>query len=542
MCKRKPRLPRFLPFPTGNINGLFLPSCMAALRKVDYQWWFYVGLLTDKSKEKHSFELSFITIENHKIPPLFRKKLAIVDFDFTFEIKKGEKSFHASSISNPESKKISLKALHNFLGWLNVSADNKSFNMRITPLLLCDRHGPKARLSYNPAESSPTLSMYSGYFGQPGACYDFHATGKTFLMYYASDKPSTPVVYVYKVALKLVDERGIVPEGWGGYVGINQCQSKSDPKRNLSVEYAQPRLRIKSWSIKLSPYKTHSGDTYEFSNDDGFDFLWLDRQALHPEPSAFKSASLEAASSPITHISKRMGLTRGIGEAIQKFKRIDRAKIRVQTLNRIKKNIQARQPEAAKQLYCGCWLALTLTQGLYKDISAVFVAFWREARIIGDYDTDKKNDAIGGFMNLYLGLLKRGDYYDPVSAYTLTDVLEMNDHAPLISHPYRIHFTEQFSKIGNLPDPERWAKTIEITVKGSTQARHALAAYAKRVESKEPQTVDQDVVFTLNTVSRYTVTTLQGSSFYEGAAEVKDGEGNLIGSAWVEQMVGEPEK
>lgn len=537
-------LPRFLPYPTGNINGLMSPDCMTALKNSDSQWWFYVGLLTDdRDKDKHSFELSFITIENHNFHSAIAKKLVAVDFDFTF--KDGDQSFHASSFTGPASSGSSFKPGDNpnFLGLLDVSTANDSFNLSVLPLFN-DEHGTIAKITYNPADSSPNpFSLYAGYVGQPGACYDFNARGSTFLTCYNSNNDPTTVLYAYEVEFQLVDERGIVPEAWGGYSGVDLTKSTSNPNHNLSVEYAQPRLRVKSWHIKLTPYEPASGDVYNFSSNLGSDFLWLDRQALYPEPWAFKTTNLGATTGSIARINKSIGLSSIVDEAIEQVMNHDLIKTGGHTTNQIKKHLPATQGQLP-QLYQGCWFGLTLTGGHYAGISAVFVAiwsqlYWQRPGNLGNYDTDYISeegvkDAWGGFMNLYLGMLKRGDCYDPMSAYVLTDVLDMNN---MPSDRYRIRFTEQITDISDIQDPQRWAKTIEITVKGHSQARYALAAYAKRGEREENPAIDQDVVFTLNIVSPHTITTV-GSSIYEGAAEVKDSEGNVIGSAWVEQMVG----
>ena len=236
------QIPRFLAYPAGNISQLGLPGALALLDNAHAQWWFYVGLLMDRSNRLHSFELSFIDTA------LFN--LTIVDFDFSFEIdggaESGGRSFHATSTSGGSR----LEALFNMLGHLRVLSTNGSFDLTVSSI---QPGGPSAKVTYNLHDRTQAPSMYLGYLGQPGARYDLDAKGRTFLTQYPSAASSKPALYAYEISLSMVDERGLVSEGWGGYSGIDLAEllaglKEPPPSTNVSVEYAMPRLSVKSWT------------------------------------------------------------------------------------------------------------------------------------------------------------------------------------------------------------------------------------------------------------------------------------------------------
>jgi hypothetical protein len=536
MAADSSRIPRFLAYPPGNINGLSLPSAMATLDDVQSQWWFLVGLLQERSGAVHSFELSVIDTQI--------LSLAVVDFDFTFDRdgganSKGGRSFHVTSTYGGERLTDWLDAFGNCLGRVQASGADNAFSLAVSSL---QPVGPKVSVIYDPAGSSPKPAMYSGFVGQPGAQYQVTASGRAFLTQYSAESVSPSALYAYELKLTVIDERGLVGEGWGAYVGIDPSAGSRDTTGNISVEYAMPCLHVKSWTVTLKPYAGISGETFTFANDVRKGSLWLDRQALHPQATASGGQS-----STLTMLGK--GVRMEIARLVASIYGAADPSIEAGSSGPdegIGKRLAAAIPCGAErtimpQLYRGCWLALSIDDGPYTGVSGDFVAFWNKARAVADYDTDRR-DAGGGFMNLYLGILQDQARYDPVSAYTVTDALVPGPGPGRL--PYRIQFTEQFQKIGDLPDPQRWAKTIQITVKGGTQARYALAAYARRADRHEAQSVDEDVVFTLRAASPYTTTTPISTCIsppvYEGAATLHDERGNTIGTAWVEQMVGDP--
>ena len=196
-----------------------------------------------------------------------------------------------------------------------------------------------------------------------------------------------------------------------------------------------------------------------------------------------------------------------------------------------------------KQLYQGCWLPVKLTKGVYAGSTLLFVAFWKEARATADYDTDNGDAYPTSFMNVYTGILGENNY-DTHSAYSLSDLLNPAAAAGKVAatnNNYRIRFIKQFQSIGVLKDPQRWAKEIEVTIKANSQARYAMAAYAKRAGKTETIGIDQDLVFIIQAVSNYTVTTtistIFGAPIYEGASTVINTKKTLVGSGWIEQMV-----
>jgi hypothetical protein len=525
-------LPRFFAFPTGNINGLSMPGALASLGQVKSQWWFYVGLLSDELGENHSFELTFISSPAAILP------IGVADLDFSFEraAPSGRAlSFHATSSYGGESPGAQLESALNVLGALKVEASDGSFRLSMESLF---ERGPKAVVAYDAAASQSLPRSFSGYLGQPGACYRIEAAGRTFLWEYDGGNRPIPSLYNYDLNLITLDERGLVSEGWGAYVGADpRRESPEDSTSDISVEYAMPRLKVAEWRVRLEP-ASGSGPAYSFENSTGGGYLWLDRQALHaPESVAGPSTR------PIVRGSSRIASAETLSGLIGAREGGLRPQGDISDFGRRLAGVLDARPAAkeSSQLYCGCWLAINLSDGPYAGIAADFVAFWGEARRIANYDTDE-GDATGGFMNLYLGILGEGEAYDPLSAYSIADVL--NGGGSPSRSPYRLRFTSQISSREDVDDPERWAKTIEITIRGGSQARYAMAAYARRSGRAEASSIGEDLALRLSVASQHTITTPISEKIsppvFEGAAIVADGRGSIIGSAWVEQMVGAP--
>ena len=205
-----------------------------------------------------------------------------MDCDFTFDQNGGSStpggtSFHLTSTYGGDENL--LQALANSLGVIKVQSANDTFGLAVYPFF--DK-GPNATIAFHLAQSPQTPSMYVGYLGQPGSRYTMDASGYAFLTQCTASTESDTVLFQYEITLQMVDERGFVQEGWGAFVGVDPCNPKS-AGGSISVEYAQPRLRVKSWEVKLTntePGKPGFESQYTFSGTDGSDHLWMDRQAL----------------------------------------------------------------------------------------------------------------------------------------------------------------------------------------------------------------------------------------------------------------------
>jgi hypothetical protein len=538
MVAGRSSVPRFFPYPAGNVNGLCLPEAMAMLDSVESQWWFLVGLLYGGGGDAHSFELS--VIDSGFL------NLAIVDFDFTFDldggaVTSGGRSVHVTSLYGGEQSADVKHALFNALASVRASCSNEAFSLEAWSL---QPGGPAATMRYNAERRQKQPSMYSGYVGQPGAAYDVKATGHAFLTEYSAKEVSSTVLYAYDVVLTLSDDRGLVSEGWGGYSGEDPLAAAAQGRwvGNVSVEYALPRLRVERWSITLTPASGASGRTFEFGNDEKSTLrssLWLDRQALHAPPSQGLG---QPDTSGFLRKGARMILAAALAKVAKTLESPSEGSVGSAVEGVVTKLVEVvgrgTEGRLLPSLYCGCWLSVTIDHGPYAGVTADFVAFWHPPRPKGDYDT-QRGDASGGFMNLYLGIL-RNPSYDPVSAYTVSDQLVCLREC--VRQPYRILFAEPFPEVQGLPDAGRWAKTIQVTIKGDTQARYALAAYAKRANPDAKESVSDDIVLTLRTLSPYTTTTpisqRVAGTIYEGAAVVENDAGVVVGTGWVEQMVG----
>lgn len=533
-------------YPTGNINALSLPYALSRLNDVNAQWWFYVGLVQDDQNQDHSFELTFIEPGG----VLGETGLTAVDFDFTFT-SQGE-YFHATSTYGGNSLDSIIQSIKNVVGFSQVTSQNDDFSIRVNSL-----SGTMVKVAYDPNNSQSGATMFTGQPGQPGGAYTLEGQGTTWLWRYHDADKERAAPYQYSLKLQLLDERGLVPEGLGSYVGVDPIHPGTK-KKNSSVEYAQPRLRVVGWAITLTRFPENTikswiedlegfAERYIFQGKTNSGQIWLDRQALFNAPTMRHSQGRALLSEALKKVQKTLG-------SQQMLRIIDdinghQKKSLTQYLSRIVTDgtLNTAILQQSQQLYVGCWLPLMLENGPYSGATLLFVAFWNKAKSIADYDTDAGDAKPNSFMNLYTGLLGTNGS-DPQSAYTLSDLLNPVD-AVSPSHgntnnAYRIHFTEQFQRIGSLPDPQRWASEIEVTVKALSQARYALAAYAKRAGQAETSGVDQDLTFIIKAVSPYTHTTTLsstlGAPIYEGASRIYDTEGNAIGSGWIEQMVGAP--
>lgn len=516
-------------YPTGNINGLSLPYALSRLVKVSSQWWFHVGRLKDADGSDHSFELNFLEPGG----TLGDLGLTAVDFSFTFTAQ--GQDFHAASSYGGEDPLQVLQSVINTVGFGKVLSRDQQYRLGVDLLT-----GTTVQVVYDAARSQKTASMFTGGIGQPGAAYQLEGQGGTWLWKYPSHGRGAVAPYRYQIKLGLLDERGMVSEGLGSYVGIDPVQQGQDAATS-SVEYALPRLRITGWSVALtrnpelwpvSLWESLEGfaPSYGFQGgEQASGHLWLDRQALFPASSYRLSQGRIQMAELLRHSSKGPGARPGASGQVPPV------------ASRLAALATAPQP-AGGQLYLGCWLPLILTAGPYAGSTLLFVAFWKEARPVADYDTDRGDAHAKSFMNLYTGLLGPGAA-DPHSAYTLSDLLNPGGFLESKNH-YRIHFTKPFQKAGDLPDPQRWASEIQVTVAAHSQARYALSAYAKRAGRDESLGIDQDLTFTLEAVSALTtgimISTKLGPPIYEGASRVYAEGGEEVGSGWIEQIVGDP--
>ena len=530
-------------YPTGNINGLSVPSALSRLNDVNTQWWFYVGLLRDADNNDHSFELTFIE------PGGLGGDLGItaVDLDFTFSDDGDD--FHVTSTFGGNGPLNVVQSVINMLGISKVSASKDTFEIDVK-----SSSGPNVQVAFDNENSTNMPAMFTGQIGQPGAVYTLKGKGTTWLWKHSASGKGECALYQYQLNVEVVDERGLVGEGLGSYVGINPLNPPPTPM-NSSVEYAQPRLRVKSWSIELVRHKEPVlitlleelegfKERYSFqsgSEDPGL--LWLDRQALFTASPARSGPGRTAIANTLATVKSAFG-TQQIVEALLD----ETPEATTHVAEHVAKAISA--PEADGQLYTGCWLPVILTEGPYAGATLLFTAFWNSAQQRAKYDTNAGSGEYGAkpnsFMNLYTGIIG-GNTYDPQSAYTISDILnpkEAYQGDKGSTNNYRIHFTKQFDKIGNLPDPERWGSEIKVTVNKHTQARYALSAYAHRAGNTEPQGPDTDLTFTIKALNRYTTTTplssILAAPVFEGASRIYASDGTEVGVGWIEQMVGKP--
>ncbi len=508
-----------LPSPNGNLNYIRLPGAMVA-EHGEYTW-SYLGTLYNKADQQPiSFEALMLQVGDlGKTCITTCKTLGLGFHSLEMSFKQDNVQYYIDSVYGGENQV--LQSIGQSLDLIESSATLKNFHVGTYPLLTKDKSATWSMQSDKQADPRPPL--FKGKVGQPGHIYDMTGSGKTFLWRYGENGKSSVQSYHYKMSLKLVDDRGVVAEGFGGaYVGPPLVSKTPNAKgKTVAGEYeiGQPRLRALSWSVQLTADNSHlpAGfkSIYQFSGNNGL--LWGDLGPVKSQPAVNAVRSVIMNNNLINAI------------ALKKPKVANKL---ITWLNKDKKNWS---------LYNGNWIAVEFTQGIYKGASMVFVPFWNKTpSTTPPYpDTNDKAWSVNGWADLYTGIIGN----DTASAYTVPETLVAGNPEPGTNPPagWVNPFEIKYLKLANQEKYSLlfpWVRELQVKISANSQMRYALAAYAHRLNPSVVDDPNQPIIINIRTLSPVTQNIFFSDKFtqaYEGAAIATVN--GVKEPSWVEQMV-----
>lgn len=304
--------------PGGTLSYATVTDAYNPIDCMDTEWWYFVGNLNDQYQQQHSLQLN-----------VFRKKINTTSvgagtLGFTFKYKGVDTylwtAYPDNLLSSP--------------GVFNATdASNNDYQINVD--------GPNIHYHF---QHDPSDNLHR--IGQVGAHYILSADGLGRIGT-TQLNPINGQAVRYQFNATVVDQRGMMPEGYNGFVGTADVPA--------SWEWAAPDMSTTSWSINIFDQSSNqliyqAGNTKPAHNQ-----IWLDRQSLY-EP---------ADKSPTN-------ATQAIKDSLQK----------------------------SSQLYLGTWMSFCLDNKPYKGLCGVAVAFWQPDVATSDMDSDI--NAINGFLETYL--------------------------------------------------------------------------------------------------------------------------------------------
>ena len=491
-----------IPAPVGNIPFFKMPNALAS-GKGEFTW-DYAGTLSN-NQQKFSLESSiFQVIGDNK----FGAGMHLFDFGF----KQGNHYFFSDSTYGGEDNKN--QAILQSVDLTNSAVSFKNLTINATSVI-----NPANQWHVTSIDCKPQGPIYEGWVGQPGHEYQLTGSGKTFLWQYDQYTKSHIIApYTYQFTVKMIDERGATMEGIAsGYIGPNIGESTSvNHQYNIESEIAQPELKVKDWSVKLTavnPDTPNFDNTYDFNGNSGM--LWDDFGPL-----VVHGATNQARSTIIDAIKNNASQA-----AADKLKLTDQSSIQSDNHG----------------LYDGNWLPIQFTSGKYKGVSLVFTTFWNDnPNNTPPKTTDDYHWSTYGWVNYYSGIIPGN--IDSANALTET-LYPQNPDIPTAGEaagektPYTVTIDRTINPAFTPAHP--WASSITFTIKPNTPLRYAMASYANQLAHN--QVVDDPntpIVIHLNTISPVAENTLFSkniSQYYEAAA-VPTINGQVVGTGWIENM------
>lgn len=441
------------------------------------------SMLSDQNNALHSIEIVLFRV------PMLDSAIGGGSVGFTFENSAGKTLYLWTNYGNKE-------MMADFpVGEFNATpAGDGKYNISVTPFPFGNQNpGFNFVLQHDPADTNHIA-------GELNAKYILTANG--IAQVGAAQNNLQLVQYSFQGSM--TDQRGLMPEGYGGYVGPVPGQTVS-ANVSASWELALPQLALNNWKMTISPVGKAANNApiqkpLEFENATSQkNIMWLDRQVLYP--SAAKDQTRNVSGIQSIAQSKQNGVNAP------------------STSNTTATNSQ--------QLYHGTWMSFCLNKGAYKGHCGDIVAFWQSGVTTAAMDSD--HTATGGFMNLFLPNNK-GEKNPPQPGGVITESLSFAKGT--VTKPYRIKndpkgvYTSPVS--GN-----HYAQIVYVTLRRGTIINAALnhrSAHAK------------EITLRFQTLSQQTENVMLANSdaFYEGAATVsvceKHHSCQPIGAGFVEQM------
>lgn len=445
-------------------------------------WWYFVGLLNDQQKQMHSLQV-VITRANFEDTNM----LGIGSLGFTF------KSLHGNNLYLWNLYPDLNSLVHYSIAplYFNAAKENNfkvglqsDANDQFNPFLY--------EFSHEPADTKHAV-------GQIGSRYFLTANG--FGEIGANQHNSQLVQYRLKLTVK--DQRGMLPEGEGGFVSSDLVNSKS-MNFNNSWEFATPNLRVLQWEMTITPIgkitpQSPLQQTMVFHNDSSKDHIWLDRQILNNSTNA-----------PDTSSS-------AINELVQQ-------KI-------LHENPQNMMNTPEKPLYHGTWMSFCLNKKPLNGICGVAVALWNND--VTTVSMDTAINAEGGFMNLFTPD-SNGKGFPLRVGSTETELLSIQGQNKDL--PYRIQNdpTETFqSPLSN----HVYAQRVYVTLNKGTVFSSILNSFTHQENSNKSYVLEFQAI----SKQAENVMVSYDNAYYEGAAIVSlcsqsRDQCHPVGTGFMEQM------
>lgn len=329
--------------PGGSVSPISLYDAMSPLPQLKGPgWWYFVGLLHDQQNSPHSLQLTLIR-DNFGAT-----MYGIGAIGFTFHDSHGNTAYLWNMYPN-------VYAMVNYpIGPLtSTPASQPDFKLQIQAGQSQFSPGFSYQFSHDPTDNLMV--------GQIGAKYHFTAQSVAEV----GVAQNTPQYVQYQLQMTLQDQRGLVPEGYNGFVGT---AFSTNPSLTETWEMAMPNMHVVQWTMTITPMgkitpaspvqqvMTFTGQT------NSSDHMWLDRQVEN------QGASVD-----------------DLNDVLQQKIEGHQA-VHVQGSN-------------MKQMYHGTWMAFCLDKKPFKNVCGDATAFWQHDVTTSQMDSDQ--NATGGFMNLF---------------------------------------------------------------------------------------------------------------------------------------------
>ncbi len=451
-------------------------------------WWYLTGLLKDQQHTNAKFQQHSLQITLVKIPFLLGA-IGTGSMAFSFKNVDGQTLYLWNDYANKTM--LSHFPVGNF-NWK--PAGSGQFQIDITPFKISTLNTVKPNFHFNFSKDPVDTKHIAGAFN---ASYQLSAHG---LAQIGGAQHKIQTVY-FQFHATVFDKRGLVPEGYAGYVGPTPWDKHVFSDANSSWELAMPQLKLTSWQMTITPTDSSNQSllksSVSFSNNNAKqkDMLWLDRQVLYPAKQSLLTSSIQ--------------------------------EIARQKENGIKTPVVS-ITGGVKQLYHGTWMSFCFNKEPYKGYCGNLAVFWQPNTLTAEMDSD--NNATHGFMNLYLPVEKTKT--QPFQAGGLiSENLYFNGNHPIT--PYRVQ-NEASNTFASKVSGNHYAQTVFVTLRKHTPVNALLTL--KNTDSSK------DLLLKFTAISRVTedVMLTNADAFFEGAGIVSlcvnKNNCTPIGTGFMEQM------
>lgn len=440
--------------PGGSVSPISLYNAMSPLPQLKGPgWWYFVGLLHDQQYARHSLQLTLFRVN------FGATMYGIGAIGFTFRDSHGNTDYLWNMYPD-----VYAMINYPFGPLMSTPAAQSDFKLQIqadpNPL----SNGFSYQFSHDPTDNLMV--------GQIGAQYHFTAQSVAEI----GVAQNNPQYVQYQLQMTLQDQRGLLPEGYSGFVGTPFSQ---DPSLLKTWEMAMPNMRAVQWTMSITPMgkitpaspvqKTMTFNAQVNSSD----HVWLDRQIENKGASADylnQMVQQKIEGDPTMHV----------------------------------------QANNMKQMYYGTWMAFCLDKKPFQNLCGDATAFWQHDVTTVQMDSDQ--NATSGFMNLFTPDSNAKEFPTKVGS-TLTEVLTVSGAQKDL--PYRI----QNDANGLVQSPitkNIYDKTVTVTIRKNTLFSAILDQLSGSISH------DQKYVLKFDALSGKTenVTFSNNYGYYEGAATV----------------------